>query len=304
MEKTYNPITASTAYDNNFFAKIPFPPPGFSTVLTSDQDVPLLIYNNSVPTKERIRKGKYNWMTQVDMRPHDIAFEAELLSKDNISKFHVAINMTAKVENPDQVSLDNVTDVTAAVKSSMLPELQYQANLYLMEDIQAFREALSATLGIAHLASGIQLSNIRLQINPDRKYVEEQEALRQLQRKKIFETARAEVAQELSELYDDPVKQVFAEFATDRITVEEAADRLRAKDAASFDETLRRATAYLGMFKSAQDIAVVSPEVLDDKAKQLFTLMLNEVGSAPGNAQKRALEAKVQEQALFAPPED
>lgn len=80
MSETYNPIVKSQAYQNSFFSPIPISPQGYAIVLSGQQagSGPLTIQAGMVPPKGSIRKGKYNWMTQVDLRPHHISFPLEL----------------------------------------------------------------------------------------------------------------------------------------------------------------------------------------------------------------------------------
>lgn len=301
-EKTYNPIGASEPYKNGFFDDIPIPPPGFAIVLTSsrEQDVPLLIQNNSVPEKGRVRKGKYNQTTRVDVNTHDISFDAELLSRDSISKFYVSLNMSAQVHEPYQVIADNVTNVMATARSYLMPRIEEMASRYTMEQIQELRSSiLDSFTKVTHLPCGICLMDISVQLRPDENYVRQQVKIQDLKNKQQYEIFRAGVADNLSKLYEGPVTQVFAEFASDRITAEEAAKRLQERSAKNFDESMRRYSQFLNMARQAQDMGIASPELLEDKTSQLLSAILSAAG--PGTV---GLESGVKKEALYAPPSD
>lgn len=301
-EKTYNPIGTSEPYRNNFFDVIPSPPPGFAIVLTSgrEQDVPLLVQNGSVPDKRLVRKGGYNQATRVDIRAREIGFDAELLSKNSISKFCATFNMSAKVCEPYQVITDNITNVTAAARSYLMPRLEEMASRYTMEELQELRrEILDSFTKVTNLSCGICLMDISVQLRPDQSYIRQQEKIQQLKDKQEYETIRADVADGLSKRYEGPVTQVFAEFASDQITAEEAARRLQDRSAKNFDESMRRYSEFLNVAKRAQEMGVASPEVLEEKTSQLFSMILN--AAAPGAA---SLEAGSKREALYAPPPD
>lgn len=328
MGATYNPIGKSGPYENGFFSPIPVPPPGYANVLTGGQNecVPMVIQSGVIPRKEQIRQGKYNWMTQIDIQPHRISFEAELLAQDNISHFLLTVDMSARAEAPGKVCLDNITDVAAAVKSEILPELQAKAIRSNMDDIQQLRANIDGWLnGVILLNSGIQLSNIRVHIQPDQAYIRRREALRRedeekedklrkLQEKKEYERERAMAADELSKMYDSDVTQAFAELASDEITPEEAARRIEARRksqaAEGFDEKMRQMREFVDLVKMMRENDIGSPDMLGQKADQLLGSIFTPASAAPGlngRTTVPALEEAASEQTdagLFAPPPD
>jgi len=327
MGETYNPIGPTKDYENGFFSPIPVPPPGYANVLTGGQNtsVPLVIQSRDIPRKEQIRQGKYRWITQIDVQPHRVSFEADLLANDNISHFHLTVDMTARVESPAQVCLDNITDVAAAVKSTLLPDLQAKSILYNADDIQQLRDDISGWLkDVILLNSGIQLANIRSYIRPDQAYInrketlrrEEQERedkLRKLQEKKEYEIGRAKVADELSQVYSSDVTQIFAELAAGTISPEEASERIemrrKSQSAESFDEKMRQLKEVIGLVKTMQDNGIGSPDILTGMSDQLLATLLPSQAAAlnGGSPSVKALEGNSPEQqdnSLYAPPSD
>lgn len=327
MEETYNPIGPTKEYENGFFSPIPVPPPGYANVLTGGQNegVPLVIQSRDIPRKEQIRQGKYRWITRIDVQPHRVSFEADLLAKDNISHFHLKTDMTARVEVPGQVCLDNITDVAASVKSTLLPELQAKAIQYSADDIQQLRDDISDWLkDVILLNSGIQLASIRAHLQPDQAYINRRELLRQeeqekedklrkLQEKKEYEIGRAKVADELSKVYSSDMIQVFAELASGAISPEEASKRIEARRKSqsieSFDEKMRQMKEIVGLVKMMQDNGMGSPDILAQKADQLLGILLAPSAAAldGGSPSVQALEGNSSGQAderLYAPPSD
>lgn len=292
MEETYNPIGRTEDYENGFFSPIPIPPPGYANVLTGGRDerIPLVIMSRDIPRKEKIRQGRYRWITQIDIQPHRISFEVDLLASDNISRFHLTADMTARVERPGQVCLDNLTDVAAAVKGTLLPELQARAIQYSMDNVQQLWNNVGGWLkDVMSLDSGIQLSNIQVHLQQDPAYInrrrqllreeqEKEDRLRKLQEKKEYETERARVADELSKKYGSDTIQAFAEFVSGALSPEEAARRLeeRRKKQSSdgFDEKIRQLEKVMELVKKMQESGMGTPDVLAQKADQLLQFLI------------------------------
>ena len=119
----YNPVGSSTAFANGFFAKIPYPAPGYALVLTGGPS-PLVIQGSDIPSKGQIRRGNFTTQTAIDIQVHPVSFEADLLSADSVSRFHVVVSMDARVEYPAEVHQLAVHSVANAAKSAMLPDLE------------------------------------------------------------------------------------------------------------------------------------------------------------------------------------
>lgn len=327
MGETYNPIGPTNDYENGFFSPIPIPPPGYANVLTGGQNAghPLVIQSRDIPRKEQIRQGKYCWITQIDIQPHRISFEAELPANDNISHFHLAADMTACVDRPELVCLDNLTDVAAAVKSSLLPELQARAIQYSMDDIQQLRTDIGNWLkDTFNLDFRIQLTNIRVRLEPDQAYIarktqlrredeDRTDRLRKLQEQKEYETQRARVADALSREYSSDMTQTFAELASGDISPEDAARRIEARrkkqSVESFDEKMRQMKEVVELVKMMQDSGMGSPDTLAQKADQLLGALIGPSSPAlnGGSPAVQALEGHSSEQTDdgdYAPPAD
>jgi len=327
MGATYNPIGPTKDYENGFFSPIPVPPPGYANVLTGSQNesVPLVIQSREIPRKEQIRQGKYRWITQIDIQPHRVSFEADLLAKDNISHFHLTIDMTARVELPGQVCLDGITDVAVTVKSALLPELQAKAIQYKMDDIQQLRDSINNWLrDVILLNSGIQLANIHTHLQPDQAYINRKEArrreeqekedqLRKLQEKKEYELKRAETADVLSKVYGSDITQVFAELASGTISPEEASKRVeerqRSRSAENFDEKARQMEKILSLIQMMRDNELGSPDGLMQRGDQILGSLFGSSATAlnGGGPSVPALGGDSSEQAdeaLYAPPSD
>ena len=305
MGDTYNPIVSSGDYSNGFFAKIPYPEAGFALVMTGGPS-PLVIQGNRIPTKGQLRRGQYNRQVKVDISPRPVSFEAELLSRDSISKFHASVSMTATVESPEEVVAKNITDVSVAVRDSMLYELQDFASRRSMEEITQLREEILRHVGMSFFVYGIRMEHINLRLLPDAAYAKTQADLRDLEGKRKYEAERSTLAQELSEQYSDPVKQVFAEVAAGRLSPSDAARQLQKRSAENFDENVRKTNEIFNLLKTAQDVGAVSPGLLENTVEQVVHKMLNGVNpGAPVQEQpKERLTDGTRETALFAPPED
>lgn len=305
LETTYNPILGEEAYSNNVFSVIPFPRPQCAIVMTASHinSVPLVITNQEVPSKSRIRHGKYDRQTTVDLQTHIISFESELLSADHVSNFHLSLSMSAHVEDPWQVCEAHVTDVTAFVKSNLLPKLKDRACLHQATELRELREDICALLGAALYEAGICLKDFSVQVEADQAYTKHLEDLRSLQYKEEYEQIRSTKAKSISAFYDTPKAQAFAEFASSEISIQEAINRIKADSAGDFDEKLRRTRELLALVQEAQDKGLGSPAALASSAEQLLA------GLASGplarqNSDSSALESGPSGQGLFAPPED
>ena len=203
--------------------------------------------------------------------------------------------------------------------------MQTKAIRYNMDDIQQLRDDISSWLkDVITLNSGIQLSDIRVHLQPDQAYINRQESLRReeqekedklrkLREKEEYEKERAKVADVLSKEYSSDIVQTFAELASDSISPEETSRRIderrKNQSAEVFDEKMRQMKEILDLVKMMQDSGMGSPDMLAQKADQLLGVLLTPSaaaldGSSPST---RALERSSSEQAdksLFAPPSD
>ena len=301
-ENTYHPIGQPQPYTNGFFDDVPVPTPGYALILTSsrDQDPPLVIESGSVPEKRQVRRGQYNQTTRVDVSAHEISFELELPSADSISRFCVKLSMSARVRDPYQVMTNHVTDVAAAVRSQLTPRLEDLACEYALEQLQDLRrKILSSFSDVENLPCGISLSSISVQVRPDASHIRHQEQIQDLKNKEQYEIIRAGIADTLSQRYQDPRIQAFAEFAGGQITAEEAAMRMQKRSAKDFDESMRQYAEILNLVKQAQDMGLAPPEVLEEKTTQLLSSMVRTAtANTPG------LETGPAKKGLFSPPED
>lgn len=326
MGETYNPIGKSGAYDNKFFSRIPVPEQGYANVLTCGQNeyAPMVIQSGNIPRKEQISRGKYSLITEIDVRPHRISFDAELPARDNISHFILNVDMMARVEDPGRVCSDNITDVTAVVKSAILPELYARAIRYDMDDIQLLREDIDDWLKRTILSeTGIQLTNIHVNLMPDRAYIERKKTLRasaetqedkqrELQEKIEYERGRAMVAAELGRLYNDDLRAVYAELATGEITPEEAARRIEQKRksqvAEGFDEKMRQMREVIDLAKMMRENDIGSPDIMGQNIGQLFGAFLGLTGQSisGGSTVPELAEAGLgqADAGLYDPPSD
>lgn len=230
-------------------------------------------------------------------------------SEDNISKFHLTLGMSARVESALQVCEDGIDDVAAVARNEIQVRLLECARHHPIEDIHSLRSEIAAFLGNSmQLESGIRLSNFSIQLEADQVYTEYAKDRRKLTYTKHLEEERAAAARAMAEQYSDPVTRSFREFVTGAINAEEAAQRIRENSSEDYNEMMRRIDLALDAFKKVGDQGFISPVVLEERASQLFGLLFGKIGleispEAAGHA-RQTLGERSDEEALYAPPED
>lgn len=295
MGDTYRPIVSSGDYENGFFTKIPYPEAGFALVLTGEA-APLVIQNDQIPTKGKLRRGQYKRQFKVDMSPHPVSFEAELLSKDFISNFRAVLSMMASVKSPAEVVANNVTDVSAIVRASLLSELRNLASLRSMEQISTLRDEILQYVDAAPPSYGIQWNYTSLQLYPDANYVRQQEKIRGLNDAGAYQAQLAKVSKNVSDSYRDLGAQSFAGVVTGQISPAEAGKQLQAEFVRRMRQTIEVSDEMLG--------AGFSPETVGAYTTAFIPVPGQGSPNYGNETSQERLTGKSRENPLFAPPEE
>lgn len=293
VQDTYNPIIKEEVFKRSFLVKVPIPSPNSAILLMTRENIgqALCIKKNSLATPAEVRRGKYDYLVEIDTNTHFIKMKSEVISADNVSKFHVEISMTAAVTDPIMFYEERVTNVGKRIESELVPVLQDNAYEYDVEDVNDFRAVLRNELGNFTLVKcGITLSNFNIAVQVDEKYKAHLLHRKDLKYKEQIDQEKAEIAKKMSDVYSDGVTAAFAEFADGKIDSMEALELIRKNKSADFDANMEKVQRAVEFIKGMRDDGIVAENIVNEKLSPLISALLGEVAPLTAIGGKGAQE--------------
>lgn len=283
IKTTYNPILRTETYKSSFFAKIPLPGMNSVILLTAGDDFrrALCIRQGADIKPADVRRGNYSRLIEIDTSSHYIEVEFSLLSMDNVSSFILKAGMTAAVTDPIAFMEEGITDAAARVEMELKPVFQGIADEYEIEDMQGFREAVRSEMEHFTLAKcGLSLSGCNITVRGDEAYQKHLRQKKDITQNVEIEKTKAISAQQISQLYEDPVTAIFSDVAAEKITAQEALMRLRNNKEADFEEGIKRAERVIDVITKMRDSGVVSEEQVQKHLMPLLGELISGTGFA------------------------
>ncbi len=164
MTITYNPILDVTDLPRLRVGS-PIRSPGIGTALVLEQakGEPLVLLPGArVPDP---RMGNYRRSYVVDIRQYGLRFDAELPSLDPSFSFPTTVSFNCQVLDPLVVVSNNIRDMTAAVRSSLIRVMRGIAQHYDVLDVTAAEMALNRALDGCHSGTGISLGGFLAEVD-------------------------------------------------------------------------------------------------------------------------------------------
>lgn len=273
IESTFNPIVREELYKNSFFPQIPVPQPNSMILLYASGSAtsPLIISNERTVKVSDIRKGKYDKLVEIDLYAHTVKFSEELVSSDNISKFHISISASAHVIKPAEAYHRGIRDVASLVENSFIDTIQECASQCSIRDIKKLKEDLKEELvGICDLADCICVQNIIVNVKTDKKIEELLNKEMEIQLRLELETKKAEAAVHMQKVYENDITAIFAELADGRINATEATARSKACLSDDFDERMRQMREVANFIQDMEDRDLITKADSLNKVKTIL----------------------------------
>ena len=243
MGQTFNPILEDSKYQNSFFPIIPVPSPGTEVILYASISGKKILITQTAKLKPKdIYKGKYDRKIVVDMRAQTVSFREKYGSKNIGVYFIVEVKAAVKVTEADIVWESGIHDVAASLEQEITSKIGDIACNYEISNVMLFQRHLKQQMGTLYLiGTGITIQGINYSVEIEEKY-------NQLFRQEYYEEQLSKSASEIQKMYENGAVAVFAEVAAQKISPEEAYERVQKSLSSNFDERmrqLREATQFL-----------------------------------------------------------
>ena len=200
--------------------------------------------------------------------------------------------MLKKLGELDEVlEVRKVTDAAERIEMELKPVFQGLADEFDIEDMQGFRETVRSEMSHFTLAKcGLSLSGCNLTVRGDEAYQRHLRQKKDIAQNVELEKTKAISAQQISQLYEDPVTAIFSEVAAKKITVEEAVVKLRENKDADFESGIKRAERVIDVITKMRDSGVVSEDQVQRELMPLLGELIN--GTRISNSQISSEERK------------
>lgn len=282
-KKTYNPIIGESEYKNDLFIKIPIPAAGEAILLSGETGIlEINSLNSTKVTTRQIRTGKYHKQIRFDIRSHQIEFSFSAVSANNINRFNFIVSAVCKVEEPLTVYEYGITDACSVVKTAFENQLRDIASSYMPSDIADLRSTLSIPFADkSTIYSGIYVSDIVINVEFDDAYRTHLEKLGKIDNEAEIKSKELHTAKIFAQSGIDDTTAVFSAVLAGRITLEEAATKLKSLNNSDFDENIRRLNTVKDIFFDLVEKGILTEE---QAAKQM-SLQITSVASTPNKTQ-------------------
>lgn len=270
---TFNPIVRNEAYENGFYPIIPIAGPKKAILLISkhNKSQPLLIENQSRIGRKQIKAGKFDWLVEIDLHPHNIRIEDKVLCSDQVSKFDITLVATATVTEPVLIYEEQIIDIRKPVEDALMMRIQDMAIEYPIEEVSLLRQEIKYFLGdVYDMNEGIRLTNFSIIVQADEKLKEQVGKIRDIKYIRQYENERAKTSTELGELYYNTTTAAFAEAAAGNISVNDALEMAKKGQSADFDERLRQIEKVGDVISKVQGEGTIAEGALSEQMGKLL----------------------------------
>ncbi len=296
-KKTYNPIIAEEEYKNELFIKIPIPSVGETILLSGETGV--LEINNLNTTKistRQIRTGKYHKQIKLDIKTHQIEFDFSAVSANNINRFNFVVSATCKVEEPLTVYEYNIKDACAVIKTFFANQIREIASSYNPNEISDLRKTLSAPFANkSTICYGMRVSEIVINVEFDDEYRAHLEKMGRIDNEAEIKNKELYTAKILAQTGINDSTAVFSAVLSGRITLEEAAYKLKKMNNSDFDENIRRLNTVKDVFFDLVQKGILTEE----QAAQQMSLQITSVSSISNKKQESLLLEEHEKQNIY-----
>lgn len=298
-QSTYNPILHEEEYKNGLFPNVPIPGHGQAILLVARTlNYRTLLIDKSVKPSI-IRKGKYDYLVEIDMHPRNIGINMEAMSSDHVSKFKIYIAATAVVVDPDLVYREKINDVAHYIKNGIESEIRGIAHKYKLSQFEFFKQDIENCLSAhGYIDGGLNISNIHVNVEGDEAFINKQQKIREIVDKAEIDQSIIIATEAAKEKFADRDTAIYSEYVTGNISALEAYEKKKKGEANDFDENIRRGKELFNLGKEFSQESWVNDRVMSKIAEET----LNSV--APVNSNTKLLQSSNQDVKQITKEED
>lgn len=278
VKKTYNPIKREETYQCGFLPKIPIPDPKCAILLIARKEGSrmLVIAGESIIKGSQIKKGKYDYLAEIDMHQYNIQIEFNAMSNDQVSDFTISFSAVASVTEPDIVYQEQIKDVAQHIENGILADIQSIAAECDISEKDFLKRSIENKFGAqVYIDNGISVSNINVLVKSDAEYEKLLAEKRKIRYKRMLDKDKGEAADEAKLRFSDAGTASYKEYIEGNITASEANAQWREENEKIFNMKIQQAQEFMKVGQQLENSDWVNKEQLSQRASEVlqgFTL--------------------------------
>lgn len=283
--KTFNPIKGESEYKNELFIKIPVPSAGEVIILSGESGL-IEIDSRSYGTvsTRQIRAGRYNRQIKIDVTAHEIEFSFSGTSSNNVNNFNFIVSAMCKVESAATIYGSGIRDVCALVRPALESQIKDIAASYPPSDVSVLRNILNDPYSNNSVAyDGIAISGVKVTVDIDDSYKRHLERLGKLDNEAEVKFKEVEQAKAFAQAGIDEATAIYADVMNGKMSLSDAARKLKQIDNSDFDENIRRLNTVKDVFYDLVEKGILSEE----QVAQQLKLQISSVTSSSNKNQNQ-----------------
>ena len=274
---TYQPILMEDTFTYSRWptVKIPYPRSGGeAVVLSGGRQCDMTIRLDGPVDLRLLKAGKYTKIAHIDITSHELEVELRQYGKDQVHRFTIRCKAQCAAVEPDAVYRGYILDAAAVLRRIFEHDSSRMAQEFTMEDCQSFQEELQRKFGGAEvIESGLKFRDCQFYVEVDEKY-----------RSFIAKKIKILQSNELAGMPLNDATGVFADVLDDRLSLDDAMERLKVKDARQFDEGIRRLKARKALLLEMVQDDTISESVAREKLSAAMEREAQTLGLQSGPA--------------------
>lgn len=278
VKRTYNPIKREEAYQNGLMPKIPIPEPKCAIVLIARREGSRtkVITNESRIKASDIRKGKYDYLAEIDMHQNNIQIEIKAMSRDQVSDFTITLSGIAVVTEPDIIYREQIKDVAQHIENGVMTELQSMAADFDISEWDYLKRDIEEKFGAhVYIDSGISVNSISVLVKSDENYGRLLEEKRKIRYQRELDKDKSEAAEEAKQRFRDHGTASYKEYIDGNMSAAEANAQWREEQEKTFDMQMRQAQGFIQVGEQLENTDWVDKDQIARRAEEVlqgFTL--------------------------------
>ncbi len=164
MTRTYNPILERTEVARRWLGSSAVAPElGTAHVLVRKTAEPIVLWHGQpMPASKLGDHRRY----VIDVANHGLSFTVQVASSEAVFPFAVHIELACRVLDPLTIARDNIQDMTAALRPSLVREIRETASRFdVLRPTEAAR-AIEVRLSSAHPSPDVELGGYSVAVEP------------------------------------------------------------------------------------------------------------------------------------------
>lgn len=260
MSMVFNPIIREEKFSNGFFTMVPNPQAGTAIILSVKEKTDgmrVIDWNNRITPKE-VKKGKYDWLVEVDVMPHAMEIEMQTMSANHIYSFKIKLRVRVTVIDPKRIYLSGIRDMENAVRNSLEGVIDECSEECEIHEIKRLKEKIRENFSVAYdMEEGFRVEVQNIIVDMDEQVKAQLREKEDLVVKKQLREKEVEMANELYNKYG-PETGMFINIIKGEKNPEEIEKYRRTERAEEFNTQINMAERTMELFQKMQDSGMIS----------------------------------------------